>query len=108
PYMRKMNPKRGAPAVNPRIVIGSLFIKHKLKLSDKETIQMIQENPYIQYFLGQNVYDPNFLFDSSLFVTIRKRMGLQEFDDMNKVIMRETIDEKRKKSDCQKIRIREN
>ncbi|MFH1005009.1 MAG: IS5 family transposase, partial [Bacteroidota bacterium] len=94
PYMRKMNPKRGAPAVNPRIVIGSLFIKHKLKLSDKETIQMIQENPYMQYFLGQNVYDPNFLFDSSLFVTIRKRMGLQEFDDMNKVIMRETIDEK--------------
>ena len=42
----------GRVAINPRVVIGSLIIKHKLELSDTETVQTISENPYIQYFLG--------------------------------------------------------
>jgi len=87
PYLLKMNLGRGAPAVNPRVVVGSLYIKHKLKLSDEETIQTIQENPYMQYFLGMNVYHPDPLFDASLFVMLRKRMGLHEFDKMNKTII---------------------
>lgn len=93
PYIRKMNLGRGAPAVDPRIVIGSLYIKHKLKLSDEETIQTIQENPYMQYFLGINVYNPDPLFEASLFVAIRKRMGLQEFDKMNKTIIGQAMGE---------------
>lgn len=102
PYMRKMDLGRGAPAVNPRVVVGSLYIKHKLKLSDEETIPTIQENPYMQYFLGLNVYHPEPLFDASLFVTIRKRMGLDEFDKMNKSIMGQTMVEA-KKEDSAKL-----
>jgi hypothetical protein len=34
------------------LIIGALIVKHKLNLSDRETILAIQENPYIQYFLG--------------------------------------------------------
>jgi len=35
-----------------RLVIGAVIIKHKLNLSDVETVQQIQENPYLQYFVG--------------------------------------------------------
>lgn len=98
PYLLKMNLGRGAPAVNPRVVVGSFYIKHKLKLSDEETIQTIQENPYMQYFLGMNVYHPEPLFDASLFVTLRKRMGIEEFDKMNKAIMVESMGEAFKES----------
>lgn len=47
---RKYFSHRGACAINPRIVIGSLIIKHKLNLSDEETVQSIEENPYMQFF----------------------------------------------------------
>src|SRR6056297_1105894 len=61
-YIKSLNSKRGAPALNPRIAVGSLIVKHKLNLSDEETIRLIQENLYIQYFLGLNQYHPEPLF----------------------------------------------
>ncbi len=33
-------------------MIGAVIIKHKLCLSDRETVAQIQENPYLQYFVG--------------------------------------------------------
>ncbi len=41
---------KGSPCVDPRIIIASLIIKHKLNLSDEETLQSIQENPCMQLF----------------------------------------------------------
>ena len=43
---------RGRPMKEARLVIGAVIIKHKLCLSDVETVQQIQENPYMQYFAG--------------------------------------------------------
>lgn len=80
PYINKMSSKRGRPSVNPRVAIGSLIVKHFLKLSDEETISTIQENVYIQYFLGFDSYHSKPAFSPSLFVDIRKRMGVDEFN----------------------------
>jgi hypothetical protein len=44
------------------------IIKHKLCLSDAETVQQIQENPYLQYFVGLSGYQKKAPFASSLFV----------------------------------------
>lgn len=52
----------GGKAINPRIVIGSLIIKHKLSISDEETVLLIRENPYMQYFLGLDEFYPYSLF----------------------------------------------
>ena len=57
-------------------------------LSDLETIEYIKENLYTQYFLGLNEFYPAQLFDASLFVQIRKRMGLQEYDQMNRILIK--------------------
>ena len=48
-YLRKLrNDGRGAKNLPSRMVIGSLIIKHKKRLSDVDTIQTISENPYMQ------------------------------------------------------------
>jgi hypothetical protein len=41
-----MSTDMGAPAIDARIVIGAMIIKHKLKLDDRETIETIRENMY--------------------------------------------------------------
>jgi hypothetical protein len=51
-YYASFNASTGRPAKEARLVIGAVIIKHKLKLSDEETVAQIQENPYLQYFCG--------------------------------------------------------
>ena len=87
-YHRAMSSQKGRPSVDARIVIGAMIIKHKEGLSDEGTIEAIQENMYQQYFLGLKGYQYEPVFDSSLFVTIRKRMGIEAFDAMVLELMR--------------------
>jgi len=81
-YSKALSKRMGRPALLARIVIGAIIIKHKLCLSDEEVIPAIQENPYLQYFLGFCEFSHKRPFDPSLFVTIRKRLGKLEFEDM--------------------------
>ena len=80
-------PKAGRTAINPRIVIGSLIVKHKLGLSNEETVLMIEENPYIQYFLGLDEFAPSPLFSASLFVEWRKKLGNDTFNEFADVLV---------------------
>jgi len=82
-YISLMNPKHGRPGISPRIILGALIIKHKENLSDEKTILAIQENVYMQFFVGLKGFQNDKIFDSSLFVTIRKRIGKSEFDLLN-------------------------
>ncbi len=86
-YYRSMSSDMGAPAIDARIVIGAMIIKHKLKLDDRETIETIRENMYMQYFLGLEEYTYNDVFDRSLFTTLRYRLGVDKFDAMTRQII---------------------
>ena len=55
-YHTTLSAKQGARAVDARIVIGAMIVKHKQKLDDREAIEYIRENPYVQYFLGLSNY----------------------------------------------------
>jgi hypothetical protein len=55
--------------------LGALIIKEKLKLTDEETESQIQENVYMQYLLGQKEFTRKRLFESSMMVHFRKRLG---------------------------------
>lgn len=86
-YTKQLNNKTtGASNVNGRVVLGALMIKHMCNLSDEETILQIQENMYMQYFLGYSSYSNETPFDSSLFVQIRKRLGVEELSAINQQI----------------------
>lgn len=43
---------KGGQALSVRIALGSLYIQERHGFSDRETIQQITENPYLQYFIG--------------------------------------------------------
>lgn len=45
---------------------GALLIKEHLGTSDRETVEQIRENPYLQYFLGIKEYQDKPLFDDSI------------------------------------------
>lgn len=81
-----MSTDRGRPAKDARLVIGAMIIKHKLSLSDEETVLQIQENPYLQYFVGFSGYKDEQPFAPSLFVEIRKRMGEEVFASFEQTI----------------------
>lgn len=87
-YARSLDPDAGRLSVDVRMVIGALIIKHKLCLSDRDTVDMISENLYMQYFCGLKSFCTEPPFDPSLFVDIRKRMGSDKFDEFNDIIIR--------------------
>jgi len=106
----KSNPPKqtGRPALNPRILIGAVIIKHILNLDDRETVAQITENMYLQYFLGFSSYTKEAPFDPSLFVDIRKRLSQKLIEEMNEKIYgfameiaakKEVRDEKKKDTD---------
>jgi hypothetical protein len=76
----------GRPPISPRVVIGSLIIKHMCNLDDRETVAQIAENMYMQYFLGYSSFDPEPPFDASLFVEFRSRIGLEQINAINERI----------------------
>jgi len=88
-YDKQMrNGSTGASHINARVVLGALMIKHMCNLSDEETILQIQENMYMQYFIGYSSFSDQAPFDASLFVEIRKRLGIEQLAAINEQIVK--------------------
>ncbi|SDZ00302.1 Transposase domain [Nitrosomonas halophila] len=79
-YYKTLSRTLGRPSKDARIVIGAVIIKHKLSVSDEETVEQIRENPYLQYFIGLKGFQSKAPFAPSLLVEVRKRMGQTVFD----------------------------
>ena len=77
----------GRAPLSPRIVLGALIIKYICKLDDRETVDQISENIYMQYFLGYPSFNNDKPFDASLFVEIRKRLGMEAINALNEKII---------------------
>jgi len=82
-YMSVMSTDMGRQGLSPRLVLGALIIKHLENLDDRGVISSIQENVYMQYFVGLKGFSTQPIFDASLFVEIRKRIGAELFDTLN-------------------------
>ncbi|NQX98824.1 MAG: IS5 family transposase [Flavobacteriales bacterium] len=101
-YYKTLSPKNGRKSIDARIIIGSVILKHKLNLSDEEIVEQIKENPYFQYFIGNEGYEYKIPFVPSLFVEIRKRMGNEVFADFQQAIVDEVEELKLKVSQKKK------
>ena len=95
-YYSRMDKKMGAGTIDARIVLGALIIKHHEELSDEGTIESIQENVYMQYFLGLPSFKREAVFVPSLFVEIRKRLGIDYWQDINDIIIKHNTAEQKK------------
>jgi IS5 family transposase len=85
----KAVPKRttGRPGLSPRVVLGSIIIKHLCDIDDRETCSQISENIYMQHFLGYSSFSDEPPFDASMFVTFRKLLSLDVINQINEKIV---------------------
>ena len=92
-YLKQMrNYRTGASGINPRVALGAMIIKHICDLSDRETIQQIRKNVYMQYFLGYSSFSNASAFDASLFVELRNRLGMEQFNAINERIVQFVVE----------------
>ena len=87
-YARGLSSRRGRGTRDLRVELRVLLIQGLMGYTDREVIAQIQENPYLQYFLGYEEYSYRRVFDPSLLVTIRKRLGREAIAELTRVIAR--------------------
>ena len=54
----------GAPAKTLRMALTALIVKEKLGISDRETVEQMRENPYLQYLIVMLAYSNEAPFDA--------------------------------------------
>ncbi len=83
------------------MALGALIIKEKLRTSDRETVEHIRENPYLQYFLGMSSYSNSAPFDPSMMVYFRERIDQKLVNDINQKMVK-NLTETEEESQAQK------
>jgi IS5 family transposase len=83
------NLKSGQEALSVRIALGALIIQNRKGLSDRQTVDEIVENPYMQYFIGLKSFLEKPPFDASLMVHFRKRFGKDIINEINEMIVKD-------------------
>ena len=67
--------KPGHPPLPTRLMAGLAIIKHMHNLSDEALCERWVENPYYQYFCGEEFFQHQLVFDRSSLTRWRQRMG---------------------------------
>lgn len=86
-YAKLFPSKTGMPAKPLRTVQGSLIIQKQLGFSDRELIEEISENLYLQYFIGLPGFQTVPPFVPSLLVEFRKRLNEYILREINEMII---------------------
>ena len=85
-YIQNLSEKTGRPAISSRIAFGAIFINTYCHLTDEGTGQELQENSYMQYFVGLHEFHAEPLFDPSMMVHFRKRFPVEEVAKINEYV----------------------
>jgi len=92
-YSSGFSEEMGAPAKSFRMALGALIIKEKLGISDRETVEQIKENPYLQYFIGMSSYSNQTPFDASMLVHFRERISAELVNKVNQEMVKKMCKE---------------
>lgn len=66
---------RAAPPLPTRLMAGLAILKHTYDLSDEVLCERWVENPYYQFFCGEEFFQHRLVFDRSSLTRWRNRMG---------------------------------
>lgn len=91
-YSSSFSVQMGAPAKSFRMALGALIIKEKLGISDRETVEQIKENPYLQYFIGMSSYSNEAPFDASMLVHFRERIRDELVNKVNQEMVKKMLE----------------
>jgi len=98
-YSELFPSSRGQEAKPVRMALGALLIQEKCGYTDRETLEQIVENPYLQHFIGLRKYQNKPPFDPSLMVLFRKRFTAEILKEINEEICRNAKEIEEKKDD---------
>jgi len=80
----KYSDKMGAPGKEIRLMVGLQYLKYMYNESDEMIVQKFVENPYYQYFCGNEYFEHSLPIDSSSMTRFRKRMGKETIEELFK------------------------
>jgi transposase, IS5 family len=90
-YAEQFSSTNGVGALPFRVALGSLIIKERLRITDRETVEQIKENPYLQYFLSLSKFTQEAPFDASMLVHFRKRISDELVSSINEKVIEAAI-----------------
>src|SRR2546425_10062938 len=73
--------KPGQPPLPTRLVAGLAMLKHTYDLSDEVLCERWVENPYYQFFCGEEFFQHRLVFDRSSLTRWRNRMGEERLQE---------------------------
>ena len=86
-YQEHFPSNTGNVAKSARMVLGSLIIQKRKKLSDRALVKEITENPYLQFFIGIPRFQTEAPFRPQSLVNFRKRMDCDMVNTINEMIL---------------------
>lgn len=86
-YARLFPSDTGNVAKPFRMALGALIIQTKFQYSDRELVEQIAENPYLQYFIGLPGYQEDAPFDASTLVLFRRRISAEMLMEVNEYLL---------------------
>lgn len=92
-FYDRLDRYQGRSTVDLRTVLGTMFIQHSMNLTDRDAIQAIRENIYMQYFVGLPSFQTAQVFDHSLLPTLRKRLGKKGAKKLMDIFAAHSIEE---------------
>jgi IS5 family transposase len=82
----------GRPALSIRLLVGLHYLKHLYNLSDEVVVASWVENPYWQYFCGEQVFQHHLPCNPTTLVKWRRRIGAEGME----TLLQETLDTARR------------
>ncbi|VVS94181.1 IS5 family transposase [Desulfoluna spongiiphila] len=82
---------QGPPAISARMALATLIIKERLQVSDRECVEQIRENPYLQYFCGMKAFSEEPPFNPSMLVHFRKRFTADIISRINESVTKRAL-----------------
>src|SRR5918912_1725813 len=77
----------GQPPLPTRLMAGLAILKHTYNLSDEVLCERWVENPYYQFFCGEEFFQHRLVFDRSSLTRWRNRMG----EERLKALLQESL-----------------
>lgn len=69
------------------MALGALIIQTKFQYADRELVEQITENPYLQYFIGIPAYQEELPFDAGTLVLFQKRISPEILMEVNEYLL---------------------
>lgn len=97
---------QGAPGIRTRLIAGLHYLKHVYRLSDEDVVRRWVENPYWQYFCGEEYFQHEAPIHPSSMTRWRHRIGARGCEGM----LKQTLEAARRggalrERDCRRVTV---